>query len=153
MLPIENNRNLPAERPLYFDDFITMNKWNSAQEELPMQLSPMPATNVYETVHAFYVELIVPGLNKDDLQFFTTETSLEIRYEPDDRAFEAYGSRQYLHREFRPIAFRREFELNPDALDFEAMQVNSANGIVLIEIPKQENYRGALPLREPFSLN
>ena len=153
MLPIQNNRQLPAEQPLYFDDFITRNNWKTAHQQLALQLSPMPATNVYETERSFFIELVVPGLSKDDLLFFTTENSIEIRYEPDENDFEPYGSRRYLHREYRPMAFRREFQLNVDALDFDALRVDSVNGVVRIEIPKQERFRGILPLQEPFSWN
>ncbi len=153
MFPIQNNRYLPAEQPLFFDDFITRNNWKSAKNQLPMQLSPMPATNVYETKQAFFIELVVPGLSHDDLQFFTTENSIEVRYEPDMGSFEPYGSRRYLHREYQPLAFRREFQINPEALDFDALQVASSGGIVRIEIPKQQRFQGVLSLQQPFSLN
>lgn len=153
MFPARNNRQLPAEQPLYFDDFITRNSWLAAQQQLPIQLSLMPATNVYETRDVFYIELVVPGLSHEDLLFFTTETSIDVRYEPDERAFEPYGSTRSLHREYRPVAFRRQFQINPEALDFDALQVSSANGIVRIAIPKRESHQEVLPLRVPFSLN
>ncbi|TNE60390.1 MAG: Hsp20/alpha crystallin family protein, partial [Bacteroidetes bacterium] len=145
MFPIQNNRQLPAEQPLFFDDFITRNNWTAARKQLQLQLSPMPATNVYETETAFYIELVVPGLTHEDLLFFTTDDKLEVRFTPDERSFEPYGSRRHLHREYRPIAFRREFQLNPDALDLDALQVHSENGIVQIEIPKREDYHSSLP--------
>lgn len=153
MRPTQNNRPLPAEQPLFFDDFITRNNWKAAREQFQMQLNLMPATNVYETEKAFFIELVVPGLSHEDLLFFTTEDSLEIRYQPDDHHFEPYGSRRYLHREYRPVAFQRVFQLNTEALDFDALQVSSDRGVVRIEIPKQADYWGTLPLRVPFSLN
>jgi hypothetical protein len=45
------------------------------------------------------------------------------------------------------------FQVNADALDFEALHIDSYKGIIRIEIPKQENFWGTLPLRVPFSLN
>lgn len=153
MFPAQNNRQLPAEQPLFFDDFITRNNWKAAQENFQMQLNLMPATNVYETEKAFYIELVVPGLSHEDLLFFTTENGIEIRYQPDEHNFEPYGSRRYLHREYRPAAFQRAFQVNTEALDFENIHIDSAKGVVRIEVPKQENYWGTLPLRVPFSLN
>lgn len=153
MSPTHRNRPLPAEQPLHFDDFITRNNWTTARRQLALQLSPMPATNVYETETAFFIELAVPGLSHEDLIFLVTDDRIEIRYEPDDTAFEPYGVRRPLHQEYRPLAFQRIFQLNAEMLDLDGLQVVSNNGIVRMEIPKQENYRGMLPLRVPFSLN
>lgn len=153
MSPTHRNRPLPAEQPLYFDDFITRNNWTTARRQLALQLSPMPATNVYETETAFHIELAVPGLSHEDLIFLVTDDRIEIRYEPDDTAFEPYGVRRPLHQEYRPLAFQRIFQLNAEMLDLDGLQVVSNNGIVRMEIPKQDNYRGVLPLQVPFSLN
>ena len=49
----------------------------------------------------------------DDLQFFTTDRSIEVRYEPDDTAFEPFGSRRVWNTGYQPRAFQRLFELNP----------------------------------------
>jgi len=153
MSPIKSNRPLPAEQPLYFDDFITRNNWTTARRRLVTQLSPMPATNVFETETAFHVELAVPGLNHEDLIFLVTDDRIEIRYEPDDTAFEPFGTRRALHQEYRPAAFQRVFQLNAEMLDLDGLHVESANGIVRMEIPKHERHRGLLPLQVPFSLN
>ncbi|MBL7774562.1 MAG: Hsp20/alpha crystallin family protein [Saprospiraceae bacterium] len=152
MFPIQNNRQLPAQQPLYFDDFITRNNWKAAEKRLQLQLSPMPATNVYETEDHFVIELVVPGLTQDDLQIDVTDNSVDIRYEPDFSRFEPYGSRRYLHREYQHLAFRREFQLNAAALDLEALEVSSARGVVFVEIPKRQG-RGGVALQVPFSLN
>jgi HSP20 family protein len=153
MLPAQNNRPLPAKQPLYFDDFITRNAWVLAQKQLALQLSPMPATNVYETETAFFIELVVPGLSHEDLTFFTTEDRIEIRYEPEASTFEPYGSRRSMHQEYRLLAFQRVFQLNAEALDLDGLQVRSNAGIVQLEVPKREEHQGMLPLQVPFSLN
>ena len=153
MSPIKSNRHLPAEQPLYFDDFITRNNWTTARRKLALQLSPMPATNLHETESAFYIELAVPGLTHEDLIFLVTDDRIEIRFEPDDSAFEPFGTRRTLHQEYRPLAFQRVFQLNTEMLDLDGLQVASSNGIVRMEIPKQEAHRGLLPLHVPFSLN
>ncbi|MBK9338240.1 MAG: Hsp20/alpha crystallin family protein [Lewinellaceae bacterium] len=153
MFPAQNNRPLPANQPLYFDDFITRNNWTQTQRQMAMQLSLLPATNVYETETAFFIELVVPGLSHDDLTFFTTDDRIEIRYEPENSDFEPYGSRRSLHREYRLLAFQRVFQLNGEALDLDGLQVRSGAGIVQMEIPKREEHRGVLPLQVPFSLN
>lgn len=145
--------HLPAEQPLFFDDFITRDNWIQAQRRLPLQISPMPATNVYETEDALVIELVVPGLSHEDLQFFTTDRSIEVRYEPDTSAFEPFSSRRVLHREYQRVGFRRQFELNPETLDFDGLDVHSSDGIVRLEIPKREPFRGRVQPFFPFSLN
>lgn len=153
MLPTQNNRHLPAQQPLYFDDFITRDRWNAAQRQLPVQLSLMPAINVYETVDTFFLELVVPGVAMDDLQFFTTDRSIEVRYEPDASLFEPFGHRRVWSTGYRPAAFRRLFELNPEALDFDELRVSEYHGIIRFEIPKRPAFRGLVMPVTPFSLN
>lgn len=153
MLPAQNNRQFPAAQPLYFDDFITRDGWNAARQQAELQMSPMPATNAYETEKAFFIELVVPGLTLEDLQFFVTDDQIEVRYTPDDHDFEPYGSRRQLHREYRPAAFQRTLQLNPQALDLDGLEVRAADGVVRIQIPKRTVSRGPLPLIVPFSLN
>ena len=153
MLPTRKILQLPAEQPLYFDDFITRDNWKKAQRRPPVQISPMPATNVYETENTIVIELVVPGLSHEDLRFFTTDSSVEVRYEPDNSAFEPFSSRRALHREYEPVAFRRQFDLNPEALEFDQLEVSSHNGIVRLEFPKREQFRGRVQPFSPFSLN
>ena len=98
MSPIKRNRPLPAEQPLYFDDFITRNNWTTARRQPALQISPMPATNLYETETAFHIELAVPGLTHEDLIFLVTDDRIEIRFEPDESAFEPYGTRRTLQK-------------------------------------------------------
>lgn len=153
MLPTRINLQLPAEHPLFFDDFITRDNWKAAQGRMPLQVVPLPATNVIETENALVIELVVPGLSAEDLTFLVTDNSVEVRYEPDGNSFEAFGGQRHLQREYHPMAFNRRYELNPAALDFDGLEVESDLGIVRIEIPKREQFRGRVQPFMPFSLN
>lgn len=153
MYPAQNNRHLPADKPVFFDDFTTQKTWNAARETLPFQLSMMPAVNIFETLDAFFIELYVPGISIEELRFFSTDRSIEVRYEPDKLAFEPYGTRRNWHTGHRPQGFRRQFDLNPDALDIDALEVESDNGVVRLQYPKKENFRGRVQSESPFSLN
>ncbi len=153
MLPAQKNLHLPAELPLYFDDFITRDNYKAARRRLPVQLSLMPATNVYETEDAFYIELAVPGLSHEDLEFFTTDRSVEVRYKPETGEYAPMGKRRSWHTEYRPIAFQRKFEFNPELFDIDRLQVHSHHGIVRIELPKREAFQGRVTPVMPFSLN
>lgn len=153
MLPSRNNLHLPAGRPVFFDDFTIRDNWKAAQRALPLQLTPVPATNVFETPDIFVIELAIPGVTHEDIQFFTTDRSIELRYEPDTGSFEAFGARRIWHAEYRPVPFRRQFELNPEALDLDRLQVSSAHGIIRMEIPKKGPNAGRIVPAFPFSLN
>lgn len=153
MLPAQKNLHLPAEFPLYFDDFITRDNYKAAQRRLPLQLSLLPATNVYETTEAFVIELVMPGLRFEDLEFFTTDQSIEVRYKPENSHFEPLGNRRWWHSEYRPAAFQRKFMFNPEVFDIDGLQVASADGITSITIPKQEAHRGRMTPLMPFSKN
>ena len=153
MLPTQKNLHLPAELPMYFDDFITRDNFKAARRRLPVQISLMPATSLYETPESFIIEMATPGISHDDLRFFTTDRSIEVRYEPETGGYEPYGSRRIWHREFHLEGFQRKFEFNPEMLDVDQLQVSSTHGMIRIELPKQESVRGQVSPMEPFSLN
>lgn len=153
MLPTQKNLHLPAELPMYFDDFITRDKYKAAQRRLPVQISLMPATSLYETPEAFIIEMAIPGVSHDDLHFFTTDSSIEIRFKPESGGYEPYASRRVWHQEYRPEAFHRKFEFNPEMLDLDGLQVSSLDGVIRMELPKQASFRGRITPMEPFSLN
>ena len=153
MLPAQKNLHLPAEMPLYFDDFITRDNYKAAQRRPPVQLSLMPATNVYETAESFFIEMVVPGVSYEELEFFVTDRSIEIRYKPENGEYAPMNSSRVWHTEYHPAAFKRKFEFNPEIFDIDNLQVDSLHGVTRIEIPKQEAYRGRMTPLMPFSLN
>lgn len=153
MFPTQKNLHLPAELPMYFDDFITRDNHKAAQRGFPVQLSLMPATSLYETPEAVFIEMVIPGISYDDLQFFTTDSSIEIRFKPEPGGYEPYASRRVWHEEYRPMAFQRKFEFNPEMLDMDRLEVSSLDGVIRLELPKQEPFRGRITPMEPFSLN
>ncbi len=147
-----NNRQLPANIPLYFDDVATRDSWKMAQQA-PFQIAPMPAVSVYETTDEFIIELAVPGISHEDLTIQMTEKGLWVEYAPPTDRFEPMDERRTWRKEYRQAGFQRGFELSTDVLDFDGMQVSSANGLIQFIFPKHNPFRGRVMQAMPFSDN
>lgn len=153
MTQIHKNQVVPAERPVYFDDFITRDNWKRGKEAYPMQFASLPATNIYENADFFIIELVAPGLSHEMLEISTEDSVLDVRYEYRDERYENMQTSRDWHREYRTAPFRRQFELNAEVADFSELQVSSNNGVVRFEIPKREDFRGKVLPAMPFSPN
>lgn len=149
------NLTLPADTPLYFDDFITRDGWRTGRQSYPLQFVNLPATNVFETLDNFVIEIVAPGLSHEDLHIATTDSTLDIRYEPvQNSRFESLQTRRNWHTEYRALPFRRQFEMEEEAIDFSGMVVTSEHGRIQFVIPKKGDYRGRVaPFVPKFSLS
>lgn len=150
---LKYNYSLRPGAPIYFDDFITRTSWVLTNKLQSTRLLPAPATNVTETRDALVIELVAPGLSHTDLTVQVAEQALDIRYDSPAPHFEALGERQQWRNEFGLTPFRRTFGLNMEVLAVEDMALSSDQGIIRLEIPKREEYRGQLSPVHPFSMN
>ncbi len=153
MTNIRSANAIPANTPLYFDDFITRDGWRIGGQMMPIQITSLPAVNLFETHELFYIQIVAPGLVEKDLKIEVTENSLDVQYLPASNKFEPFDSLRYWHTEYRPKAFRRRFEVNPDAIAILDYKLTSENGIFTFEIPKMEAIRGKVAPVFGFSWN
>lgn len=148
------NNQPNARAPLYFDDFITRDRWRAAKRSQTLRMVPLPATNMVETLDALVIELIAPGIEPENLHLRQTERGIEVRYDARiDPSFEPLGRTQVWRNEYLPGSFRRTFDLNTRALDLEQIEVTTENGIIRLQIPKQPEFSGQLMASWPFSMN
>ncbi len=147
------NHILPANTPIYFDDFLTRDGGQLIQQMEAQRPTPLPATNIFETLEDIVIEIAAPGLGYDQLTVEATDSSLDIRYEPPGDEFEPITSRREWHNEFRPAAFRRVFEMNIDVADLPNFSGSATNGVIRFVIGKKESFRGRVAPMFPFSNN
>lgn len=96
----------------------------------------VPPVNVKETNTAFVLEVIAPGLKKEnfnieidnDLLIVSSEAKIEKTEEQDGK---------FTRREFRSAAFKRSFKL-PENVKPEDINAAYQDGILTVSLPKKE---------------
>lgn len=95
----------------------------------------MPAVNIRETDHAFFVEAELPGMTKEDIDITLENNILKLSGE---RRFEKDVSEKNYHRVERSYGnFLRTFSL-PSEVEAEGVKASFKDGVLTIEIPKAE---------------
>jgi HSP20 family protein len=128
MLPMISRRGY---KPLTFQDFFNEDFFPTVTRNT----GNLPAVNIREDEKAFYLELAVPGMNKNDLKIELKDDVLTISSEhKEEKEDNAEG---YKRKEFSYNSFCRSFYL-PENVDTEKIGANYKDGILDVEIPKKE---------------
>lgn len=95
-----------------------------------------PQMNVIETKENYKVQLLVPGLKKEDLKIsIDTEGNLVVEMSKENKVEEKKSEGRYLRREFSVEQFRQTLML-PDDIHREQITAKVENGILDIVIPR-----------------
>ena len=95
-----------------------------------------PQMNVIETKENYKVQLLVPGLKKEDLKIsIDTEGNLVVEMSKESKTEEKKEQGRYLRREFSVEQFRQTLML-PDDIHREQITAKVENGILDIVIPR-----------------
>ena len=128
MLPMISRRGY---KPLTFQDFFNEDFF----PVFPKNTGTLPSVNIREDDKAFYLELAVPGMNKNDLKIELKDEVLTISSEhKEEKEDNAEG---YKRKEFSYNSFCRSFYL-PEDIDSDKIDANYKDGILNVEIPKKE---------------
>ena len=92
-----------------------------------------PRVDIFENKDAYILQAELPGVNKDGLEVTLEGNELTIT----GRRAEAPLNLEALHRESRPLNYRRVFELDP-AIDGGRIEAGIAQGILTLRLPKAE---------------
>jgi len=95
----------------------------------------VPPVNIKETDGAFSVELIAPGLKKEDFKIEVQNGLLTISHEV--KADQAQEGVKYTRKEFTQASFKRAFTL-PDSVNEDGINANYQEGILTLELPKKD---------------
>lgn len=118
-----------------FDEFFNMplvwgkeNGWN------------IPAVNIHENKDGFHLELVAPGLKKDDFKVNLDKGLLTVSYEKKTET-ENENSDYKTHRsEFSVTNFKRSFRVD-DVVNSEEIQAKYEDGVLKVYLPKKEEVK------------
>ena len=103
----------------------------------------LPATNIHETADAFHLELVAPGLKKEDFKISLEKGLLTISYEKKNESETENKDYKTHRREFNFTSFKRSFSVD-EKINAEAIEAKYNDGVLKLLLPKKEEVK-ALP--------
>lgn len=98
----------------------------------------LPAVDLIDAGEHYVLEVVLPGLNADDINIEASRKSITLSGE---RAATEYGEdKTVLRRERRYGSFRRVVNL-PVAIDHEQVSADYTNGVLTVHVPKSAEVR------------
>ena len=110
-----------------------VNNFENASDERTL-VAFTPAVNTREDEKAYYIEVDLPGVKKEDIDVTTEDNVLTISGERKVR--EEVDEEAYYKVESRYGKFSRSFTLPEDA-DVEKIEAHAQNGVLEVVIPKK----------------
>ncbi len=111
------------------------------------QKHPQVPVNIRETDTAYELQLVAPGLKKEDFHLNYSDTTLTVSFvNHDEKTGESPA--KWVRREYRALAFTRTFTLD-DRVDADKATARYENGILELTLPKKEE---AKPLPKAIAI-
>lgn len=114
---------------LFQDDF-----WGLANQE---QNATAPV-NLLETDKTYELELVAPGLQKEDFKLNVNNNQLTVSFEQKEEKNQESKDEGWLRKEYRMQSFTRSFTLD-DTVDANKIEATYNNGILKVTINKKEH--------------
>lgn len=112
--------------------FFTDDFWSrsSSGSKLPV--------NLKETDKNFQMEVIAPGLKKDDFNIEVKDNLLTISYENKEEQRQENEEEGWLRQEYQMESFSRSFTMD-DTIDISNISAKYNEGVLKLVLPKKEN--------------
>lgn len=99
-------------------------------------ISTTTPVNIQETAASYELELVAPGLKKEDFRVSVDNKTLTISFEHKDEQKEEGEDGKILRREYRRQSFSRSFGLD-EKVDASGISARYADGILHLSVPKK----------------
>jgi HSP20 family protein len=94
--------------------------------------------NIRESENSYELEVIAPGLKKQDFQLNLNGDLLTVSFEQKEEASEPNKDTRWLRKEYKKRSFSRSFTLD-DTVDPAKGAARYEDGVLYITLPKKEN--------------
>lgn len=137
-----NGRNLPSRPASTWVDQLLQENLNTFFSDLPGFASGRSNTsvpvNLRETDKTYEMELMAPGLKKEDLKVQATNDLLTVSYEHETKNEDKGENNDWLRQEYRMESWSRSFTLD-DTVDVNKVNAVYENGVLKLTLPKKEH--------------
>ena len=93
--------------------------------------------NVKETDKSYELDLVAPGLKKDDFKVNVSGDVLTVSFEQKEENSHESKEEGWLRKEYQKRSFTRSFNLD-DAIDANKIDAKYADGVLHLTMPKKE---------------
>lgn len=94
--------------------------------------------NIKETKESFDLQVIAPGLNKEDFKINVDKNNLTISFEQKKEETKEGGEQEkWVRTEYRMQSFKRSFTLT-EKIDTAKIAAKYTDGILTVALPKKE---------------
>ena len=101
--------------------------------------NPVPV-NIRETEKEYVLELVAPGMNKEDFSIKIDNNLLTISTEKKEEAVNE--GEKFVRKEFTLQSFKRSFTLD-EKINADAVSAQYVNGVLTLNLPKKEEVKPA----------
>jgi HSP20 family protein len=115
-----------------FDEF-----FNSLPSTLSRN-SNLPPVNIFENKDTYSLELVAPGLSKEDFKVNIENGFITISYEK--KTEKETKDEKTISREFWLSSFKRTFMVD-ETIDAEGIEAKYENGVLKLTLPKKEEVK------------
>jgi len=95
--------------------------------------TPVPV-NIHETGNTYEMELVVPGINKENLKLDVGDGMLTVSFEQKEE--KKQEDQNWLRSDYRTRSFTRSFKLD-DKIDADNITAKYNDGILYLTLPKK----------------
>lgn len=93
--------------------------------------------NIKETDKTYEMEVVAPGLRKEDFNVSISDNMMTVSFEHKQENKEENKSEGYLRQEYRMQSFSRSFTLD-DTVDADKISAQYKDGVLHLSLPKKE---------------
>jgi HSP20 family protein len=136
---VEHGFSLPG----VFDDLINGDSFKPSFSNTGVST---PAVNIIETMDDFRLEMVAPGMKKENFRIEFREDVLTISYEHDDNREGERRGWKYTTREYNYHSFARSFSI-PETVEVDKIHAGYDEGILTLILPKKDEAKGQ-PVRQ-----
>jgi HSP20 family protein len=104
-----------------------------------------PATNILEKDNEYEIQLVVPGMTREDFHMEVEDNVLTVTYEKKENE-DTNDDNKFLRKEFSLEGFNRKFTI-PKHADAENIRARYEKGMLYISIPREDPKRDKLSKR------
>lgn len=115
---------------------VFQNGWNQVLNNDHVFQGNVPV-NIQETDKAYELQVVAPGLKKEDFKVNVDKNLLHISFEQKEENKEQKPEGKWLRNEYRFRSFKRSFTLN-EKINTAAVSARYADGILYVSLQKKE---------------